>query len=123
MKSVFLLCGLIVLSSFITSCSLLSNKHFPFFKKTETALVEEAIDLDALEAQEKVKVTKAIPQIKVSKKVVKKEPKRAPASIKPQKTTGNIIYTPLWIKIPVSNCIEIVKNPNYKNGACIKRIP
>lgn len=50
--------------------------------------------------------------------------KRAPASAKmitPVPLTGDIIYTPLWIKIPVSECVQRVKNHHYPNGACIER--
>lgn len=53
---------------------------------------------------------------------------RSPASVTSKKTlftpkTGEIVYTPLWIKIPVSECLEFVKNSHYKNGACVKRRP
>lgn len=52
------------------------------------------------------------------------EPVRAPASVVrlvPSGTTATIVYTPLWIKIPIGDCVEVVQNRNYENGACIRR--
>ena len=48
---------------------------------------------------------------------------RKPASVQlvPTGNTATIVYTPLWIKIPLGECLEVVKNRNYENGACIKR--
>lgn len=59
----------------------------------------------------------------------KTETKRSPASLKvellnrdsQEKPNGMIVYSPLWIKIPISQCTKIVKNPHYRNGVCLER--
>lgn len=72
---------------------------------------------EALEENEEVEIA----EVELQEIV---EPARAPASVVrlvPSGSTATIVYTPLWIKIPLGSCLEVVQNRNYENGACIKR--
>ena len=48
---------------------------------------------------------------------------RAPASViaTPSRNVSMIMYTPLWIKIPASECTKVIENHHYAGGACIQR--
>ena len=85
--------------------------------------VEDALAETTDTEEEVEEMTEAIAAVEPEMPQTQNRRARKPASVQlvPTGNTATIVYTPLWIKIPLGECLEVVKNRNYENGACIKR--